>query len=152
MGMTYDAIAVKLKAILDPVTDIGIVYKTPQFFDDVTKIESKFLKDNRLNTQFIYRPDIPESEAQTGNQMKDFQHWEITSYVSVNDGGESFEFIQRQLDNMRDALDSQANAVLGSAVCVVPPSTVSPIDEDDFMGLLCHIITVNLQINNVRVL
>ncbi len=148
--MTYDAIAILLKAILDGVADIGIVYKTPQMDDDATKIGAKFLKDSRLNTQWIWRPSIPEADASTGNRMDDFENWEIVLYLTVTEGSASFDLIQKQIDQIRNAIDKKENATLGASACIVSPSTVSEITEENFMDHLCHIATINLRINNVR--
>ena len=148
--MTYDAIAILLKAILDGVDDIGIVYKTPQMEDDATKIGAKFLKDGRLNTQWIWRPSIPETSASTGNRIDDFENWEIVLYLTVSEGSESFDLIQKQIDQIRNAIDKRENAPLGASACIIPPSTVASIDEENFMDHLCHIATINLRINNVR--
>jgi len=148
--VTYDAIAILLKAILDGVADIGIVYKTPQMDDDATKIGDKFVKDSRLNTQWIWRPSIPESSGSTGNRIDDFEAWEIVLYLTVSEGSASFDHIQLQIDNIRNEIDKQSNASLGSSACIIPPSTVSQIEEENFMDHLCHIATINLRINNVR--
>ncbi len=148
--MTYDAIAVLLKAILDGVADIGKVYKTPQMEDDATKIGNKFLKGAQLNTQWVWRPGIPETSGSTGNRIDDLEAWEITCYLTVTEGSASFDLIQKQIDQIRNAIDKQENVSLGASACIIPPSTVSEITEDNFMDHLCHIATINLQINNVR--
>jgi len=148
--VTYDAIAILLKAILDGVADIGIVYKTPQMDDDATKIGDKFVKDDRLNTQWIWRNSIPETSGSTGNRIDDFEDWEIVCYLTVSQGSASFDLIQKQIDQIRNAIDKQENASLGASACIIPPSTVAPIDEANFMDHLCHIATINLRINNVR--
>ncbi len=148
--MTYDAIAILLKAILDGVTDIGMVYKTPQMDDDATKIGAKYVKDDRLNTQWIWRAGIPETSGSTGNRIDDFEVWEIVCYLTVSEGSASFDLIQLQIDNIRNEIDKRENASLGASACIIPPSTVGLIEEENFMDHLCHIATINLRINNVR--
>lgn len=148
----YSDISVALKAVIDGVTGIGTSFTRPRFFVKITQKAKTFLSAGVFHTWFVNRPSAEPPDVMTSGRINENWNWEAIGYYAINDANDSWTTFQDLIDEVVDALNHNDNANLLDNVCLIRGSYVVEFIEVEFMGVLCHKVTLVIPIKIMKTL